>query len=97
MVCNGYIHRPQILNFHTFISQGEAFTTEHAVTALFQAPSPVYIEAKINANNESVGMVNGQLIFPVVYTEYLTKNVIRFGDGKSKIRFISNSKPHKNI
>uniref|UniRef100_A0A7M5VBW7 Uncharacterized protein n=1 Tax=Clytia hemisphaerica TaxID=252671 RepID=A0A7M5VBW7_9CNID len=58
--------------------KGEAFT-EHAVTA-FQAPSPVYIEAKINANNESV-MVNGQLIFPVVYTEYLKKDVIRFGDG----------------
>lgn len=58
--------------------KGEAFT-ENALAA-FEPPNPVYIEAKIGANNESV-MVNGQLVFPIVYTEYLAKNVIRFGDG----------------
>ena len=64
--------------------KGEAFT-ENALAA-FQAPAPVYIEAKIGANNETV-MVNGQLVFPVVYTEYLKKNVIRFGDGRSFLCF----------
>ena len=59
--------------------KGEAFTKN--ALAAFQPPNPVYIEAKIGANNETV-MVNGQLVFPIVYTEYLTKNVIRFGDGK---------------
>lgn len=58
--------------------KGEAFT-ENALAA-FQAPAPVFIEAKIGANNETV-IVNGQLVFPVVYTEYLKKNIIRFGDG----------------
>ena len=70
--------------------KGEAFT-ENALAA-FQAPAPVYIEAKIGANNETV-MVNGQLVFPVVYTEYLKKNVIRFGDGRSFLCFsLFNSK-----
>ena len=59
--------------------KGESFV-ENAVTA-FAAPAPVYIEATMDANNESI-LVNGQKIFPVVYTEFVHKNLIRFGDGK---------------
>jgi len=64
--------------------KGESFV-ENAVTA-FNSPAPVYIEATMDANNESV-LVNGQKIFPVVYTEFVHKNQIRFGEGKNFEQF----------
>lgn len=59
--------------------KGESFR-ETTVAALSQPP-PIYLQARIEANNQSV-MLNGQLMYPVIPTEVVNKVKIIFGDCK---------------
>lgn len=53
---------------------------ESTIAALNQ-PAPIYLQGRIQGNNQSV-MLNGQQIFPVIATEVPTTVKIVFGDCK---------------
>lgn len=59
--------------------KGEMFM--ESTSAALTQPPPIYLQGRIEANNQSV-MLNGQQIYPLIPTELLNRVKVTFGDSK---------------